>query len=26
MHNAMILHADNHAKEYLNFIKNNPQP
>ena len=26
MHNMMLLHADDWAKYYFDFIKNNPQP
>jgi len=26
MHNMMLIHANNHAKQYFNYIKNKPQP
>jgi hypothetical protein len=26
MHNAMLIYADDYAKEYFNYIKNKPQP
>jgi hypothetical protein len=26
MHNMMLLHADDYAKEYFNFIKSKPRP